>query len=102
MLIKRNLSFLIIFLLGIANAQNSENSKLLSQAEEIVFYNPKETFAIAVHVYKNTSDVWEVYYSKYLSALSCYVLCNYDHALTFALVAMPTSVSMRNLEFVFT
>lgn len=100
MLIKRNLSFLIIFLLGIANAQNSENSKLLSQAEEIVFYNPKETFAIAEHVYKNTSDAKEVYYSKYLSALSNYVLGNYDQALTFAFDAKHTAESMRNLEFV--
>ena len=100
MVIKRSLSFLILLLLGIANAQNSENSKLLSQAEEIVFYNPQETFAIAEHVYKNTSDAKEVYHSKYLSALSNYVLGNYDQALTFAFDAKHTAESMRNLEYV--
>src|SRR5690625_1343836 len=100
MLIKRNLSFLISFLLGIANAQNSENSKQMSQAEELVFYNPKETFGIAEHVYKNTSDAKDVYHSTYLSALSNCVLGNYDEALTCAFDAKHTAESMRNLEFV--
>lgn len=100
MLIKRILSFLLIFLNGLCFAQNSENSKLLSQAEEIVFYNPQEAFVISEYVYKNTSNPKEQCQSQYLAALSNYVLGNYDEALSFSFFTKNKAEAIGSQSFV--
>lgn len=68
-------------------AQTAETQKLLSQAEHIVFYNPKEANAIAEHTLKLPESRSEKAKSFYIKALSFYVMGKYDLALVDAFEA---------------
>lgn len=83
MLFVRIFFLVCILLFGFsAQAQSTESENLLAQAEEIVLHKPIESNRIAQHILKQSESPSEKSQSFYLSALSHYVMGNYDQALS--------------------
>lgn len=93
MLTKQLSLVLCLAFVFMVKAQKSESEKLLIQAEEIAFYNPKEAKNIAEHTLKLSDNKEE---SFYISALSLYVMGKYDESLSDAFEAKAISEKNDN------
>ncbi|MFA5619577.1 MAG: helix-turn-helix domain-containing protein [Weeksellaceae bacterium] len=70
-----------VFWAAILQAQKTEIHKLLGQASEMVFYNPKEAKAIAAHSLKLTENPAQKAEAFYIGAMASYIMGQYDEAL---------------------
>src|SRR5690606_7724707 len=77
--------------------QKTEIHKLLEQASEMVFYNPKEAKAIAEHLLKLTDNPVQKAEAYYTSAVASYIMGQYDEALNQAFESKK--LLLKNTDF---
>lgn len=98
LMLKRRLILLFcIFGFVSLQAQKTEIHKLLEQASEMVFYNPKEAKAIAEHLLKLTDNPVQKAEAYYTSAVASYIMGQYDEALNQAFESKK--LLLKNTDF---
>lgn len=81
-MLKRRLLLLICFFWAIiSTAQKTETHKLLNQAAEMVFYNPKEAKTIAEYTLNLSENPAQKAKANHVSATASYIMGQYDEAL---------------------
>lgn len=80
-------------------SQSSETGRLLNQAEAIVSFDPIEANTIAEHTLKNATNNTAKIRSLYVSALSAYVLGDYDKSLPKVFEARELAAYSNNEEY---
>lgn len=93
------LTLTLILNASVGFAQTTENQRLLSQAEGLVFQNPKEVLNITEHILKKPQNQQESIHSYYLNALAHYVSGHFDLALRSAYSSKELSEKAHNREF---
>lgn len=97
-MLKKQILILVCMFVAMGGAQKTETHKLLQQASEMVFYNPKEAFTIAEHSSSLTNDSHQKAEAYFILAVASYLMGQYEEALGHAFELRELAKKEKNQE----